>query len=57
MSLKKVWYKGVEVNPKDIDVQWTDCFGEPHNGSIEDYASDYASEEVGIALAGEGWYR
>ena len=55
MSLKKVWYRGVEVNPKDIDVQWTDCFGEPHNGSIEDYASDYASEEVGIALAGEGW--
>jgi hypothetical protein len=55
MSLKRVWYRGVEVNPNDIVVQWTDCFGEPHTGSIEDYSSDYAAEEVGIALAGEGW--
>lgn len=55
MALKKVWYRGIEVNPKDIDVQWSDCFGELHAGSIEDYASDYANEAVGITEAGEGW--
>ena len=55
MSLQKIWYKGIEVNLNDIEVRWTDCFGESHTGSIEDYASDYAAEEVAIAEAGEGW--
>lgn len=55
MALKKVYYKGKEIPINDIKVDWTDCFGDIHNGSIEDYANDYASEEVGIALAGEGW--
>ena len=55
MAVVKVYYKGKEIPMNDIKVDWTDCFGELHNGSIEDYASDYANEEVGIALAGEGW--
>ena len=55
MSLKKVYYKGKEIPMSDIKVDWTDCFGDLHNGSIEDYANDYAQEEVAIAEAGEGW--
>lgn len=55
MSLLKVLYKGKEIPMNDIQVDWTDCFGDLHTGSIEDYASDYAAEEVGIAEAGEGW--
>ena len=56
MGVVKVLYKGKEIPLKDITVVWTDCFGElQHPGTIEDYASDYAAEEVGIAEAGEGW--
>ena len=55
MAVVKVYYKGKEIPIDDIVVDWTDCFGEPHTGSIEDYSSDYAAEEVAIAEAGEGW--
>lgn len=51
MAVVKVYYKGKEIPMNDIKVDWTDCFGELHNGSIEDFASD----EVTIAEAGEGW--
>ena len=53
--LRQVKYKDKVVNPNDIEVTWTDCFGEVHIGSIEDYASDYASEQVAIEMAGEAW--
>ena len=55
MAVVKVYYKGKEIPMTDIKVDWTDCFGEPHSGDNEDYASDYAAEEVAIAEAGEGW--
>lgn len=56
MSLLKVLYKGKEIPADDIQVIWSNCFGEIQEPcTIERYASDYASEEVGIALAGEGW--
>lgn len=53
--VKEIRYKGQLINLNDIELVYSDCFGDLHTGSIEDYASDYASEEVGIALAGEGW--
>lgn len=55
MAVVKVYYKGKEIPMNDIKVDWTDCFGESHTGSIEDYASDYAAEEVAITEAGESW--
>lgn len=56
MGVVKVLYKGKEIPLKDIRVVWSNCFGElQHPGTIEDYASDYAAEEVAIAEAGEGW--
>lgn len=53
--LRQVKYKDEVVNPNDIEVTWTDCFGKVHIGSIEDYVSDYASEQVAIEMAGEAW--
>ena len=53
--VKEIRYKGQIINLKDIELIWSDCFGDQHTGDIEDYASDYAAEEVAIALAGEGW--
>ncbi len=55
MAVVKVYYKGKEIPLNDIVVDWTNCFGEPNTGSIEDYASDYAADEVAIAEAGEAW--
>ena len=51
MALLKVYYKGKEIPMNNIKVDWTDCFGELHSGSIEDYASDYAAEEVATTEA------
>lgn len=53
--VRQVKYKGRVIDINDVEVIWTDCFGEKHIGKIEDYASDYAAEQVGIAEAGEGW--
>ena len=55
MAVVKVYYKGKEISINDIEVDWIDCFGDLHNGSIEDYASDYATEQVGIVESGEAW--
>ena len=46
MAIIKVLYKGIEVNPKDIDIQWTDIFGDLISGTIEEYASDYAADNL-----------
>lgn len=51
----EVRYKGQLIDIKDIEVTWTDCFGELHTDNIEDYASSYANEEIGRVEAGESW--
>ena len=51
----EVKYKGKVIDINDVEVTWTDCFGEKHIDSIEDYASDYAQQEIAIAEAGEAW--
>ena len=53
--IRQIKYKGEVINLDDVEVTWTDCFGYPHTGSIEDYASDYAEEQVAIEQSGEGW--
>lgn len=53
--VREVRYKGQIIDPKDIEVTWSDCFGELHTDTIEDFASSYADEEVGIFAAGESW--
>lgn len=51
----QVKYKGEVIDINEVEVTWTNCFGSKYIGSIEDYASDYAAEQVGIAEAGEAW--
>lgn len=51
----EVRYKGQLIDPKDIKVTWEDCFGNLHTDTIEDYASSYANEQIGIVEAGASW--
>ena len=50
-----VKYKGEPVDKNDIEVIWTDCFGELRADLIEKIVRDYADEQVGIEMAGEDW--
>lgn len=51
----KVLYKGEEINPNDIELTWTDCFGVMNQGSIEDYGISERNDAWGECEAGEGW--
>ena len=51
----QVRYKGKPVDNNDIEVTWTDCFGYPRVDSLEEFARDYANEQLGIVMAGEAW--
>ena len=53
--IRQIKYKGEVINLDDVEVTWTDYLGCPHIGTIEDYASDYAEEQVALEQAGEGW--
>lgn len=51
----KVLYKGEEINPNDIELTWTDRFGEKLTGSIEDFGIENYQEGYSECEAGEGW--
>ena len=51
----KVLYKGEEISPNDIELTWTDHFGEKLTGSIEDFGIDNYQEGYAECEAGEGW--
>lgn len=53
--IQEIRYKGEVIKVEDVEITWIDCFGESHTGDPEEYASDYASEQVRIAEAGEYW--
>lgn len=53
--IREIKYKGEVIKIEDVEITWEDCFGELHTGNPEEFASDYASERVGIELAGEDW--
>ena len=53
--IREIKYKGEVIKIEDVEITWTDCFGEPHTGDPEEYASDYASEQVGITESGGDW--
>lgn len=55
--VKEVRYKGQLIDPKDIEVTWSDSFGELHTDTIEDLCFFYASEELDTSLfpSGESW--
>ena len=51
----EIRYKGNIIDSKDVEILWTDSFGEINRGSIEDYGHDNYSEGYAECEAGEGW--
>lgn len=51
----EVKYKGQIIDPKDIEVTWSDHFGERMHGSIEDYGYSERCDAWAECEAGEGW--
>ena len=53
--VKEVRYKGQKVDLKDIEVVYTDLWGEEFTGDIEDYGRNEWHEAWAECEAGEGW--
>ena len=53
--IKMVKYNGKVMNLADIEVTWTDCWGEVQTGTIEDYGRSEWNEAWAECEAGEGW--
>ena len=46
--LERIIYKGEDINLEDIELVWIDRFGEFRTGNIDEYASDYALDEMAL---------
>lgn len=55
MCRTRAFYKGKEIDLKDLIIVWSDNFGRPDSGTVEDFASSRASDAVGEYEAGEGF--
>ena len=53
--IKEVRYKGQKVDLKDIEVVYTDHWGEEFTGDIEDYGRCEWNDAWAECEAGEGW--
>lgn len=53
--IKEVRYKGQKINLSDIEIVYTDHWGEKFTGSIEDYGISMANDAWAECEAGEGW--
>ena len=53
--VRSVKYKGQPIKQEDIEVTWTDHFGEVMTGTIEDYGMSEYNDAWGECEAGEGW--
>jgi hypothetical protein len=51
----EILYKGQKINLKDIELTWSDRFGEMLRGTVEDFGIDNYQEGYAEAEAGEGW--
>ena len=51
----EVRYKEHIINQKDIQVTWSNHFGERMHGSIEDYGASEYNDAWGECEAGESW--
>ena len=49
----EIKYKGELINNKDIEVTWSDCFGEPRVDSLEGFIRQYTDEQVAKEIAEE----
>ena len=55
MCRTRIFYKGKEIDIDDITVVWSDHWGNPKCGDINDFASNRADDAVSENEAGEGW--
>lgn len=55
MCPTRVFYKGKEIDIKDIVVVWSDNFGRPESGTINDFAYSRVNDAVGEFEAGDGF--
>lgn len=53
--VKKITYKGKEIDIKDLKVFWTDSFGRDEEGDIDDFGYSKYNEGYAECDAGEGW--
>lgn len=51
----EIRYKGNVIDANDVEILWTDRFGEINRGSIDDYGYDNYGEGFAECEAGEGW--
>lgn len=51
----RAFLKGKEIDLKDLVIVWSDHFGRPKCGTLEDFASSRAEDAVSENEAGEGW--
>lgn len=51
----EIIYKGEFIDSKDVEILWTDRFGEINRGCIEEYGYDNYSEGYAECESGEGW--
>ena len=49
----EIKYKGELIDKKDIEVTWSDCFGEPRIDSLEGFIRQYTDEQVAKEIAEE----
>lgn len=49
----EVKYKGKLIDKQDIEVTWSDCFGEHRVDSLEGFIRQYTDEQVAINIAEE----
>jgi len=53
--IHEVKYNGQIINPKDIELTWSDHFGTIMHGTIEDYGYSERNDAWGECEAGENW--
>lgn len=53
--IHEIRYKGQIINQKDIQVTWSDRFGNKITGDIEDFGMDNYREGYAECEEGEGW--
>lgn len=51
----KVFYKGEEIDVKDLYLEWHDHFGQPCSGDLDDYRGSEVDDALCEYEASEGW--
>lgn len=51
----KVFYKGEEIDVKDLHLEWHDHFGQLCSGDLDDYRGSEVDDTISEFEAGEAW--